>query len=227
MSPSRYLNADLVSRARRFWWAAVGLAVLVALLSGIEFAATPRHYSTTQTVRVVVLPVSGSAQMDTSSLTDAAARSISSPTTLGAPAFATAVLSHISANEQARDHLSPTAIATALAATHQGASVALTATRATPKAAQDLLAAALDALQDPSFDASLAAQAGTADDSTVRIQADAAASPVDRTPGEEGAALILLFERIVFGLIAAALVLLAVTVIVPSLSEAPVSATGA
>jgi hypothetical protein len=225
LSPLRYLEHARVRRARRYWQTGLALAALVTLLAAAQFALAPRHYTATQDLRVVVLAVPGAPATDAAALSASLARDLSSSSTLSTPALATAILARIADDEQARQHVTLASIESALSATHRGSIVSLSATWTSAQVAQDMLAAAVAALQSQPR----AAQDTTppqATQATVRLQANAAASAATRTPSEESSLLALLLGRFVLGLLAGALLPFALALAMPSTLVEPIPAAG-
>jgi hypothetical protein len=217
VSPSPYLDSALVRHARRYWLAGLALIAVVTLVSAAQLIRAPRHYTATQELRVAVLAVPGAPATDAATLADSAARNLSSPSTLSAPALATTILAHISAGEQAQQHFTALSVGSALSASHHGPTVSLSATWTSAQGTQDVLAAAVAALQaQPPF-----SQEATPLQATERLQADAPAPAAARTPGEESSMLALLFGRLVLGLLAGVLLPFALALLISSVPAEP------
>jgi hypothetical protein len=204
---------------RRFWPAALALAAFVALVASLQFVTAPRHYTASQELRVSLLGTPGGLDAaGTAAQAGTLARTLSSAAVMASPQLASAVLGQISATEQERQHMSDAAIAAALSATHSDGTVTLAATWTSPAGADEILAAAVNALERG--DAVQSALGPTA--FSARVQATGAPNPATRTPGEPSAYWATLLARVALGLAAAALLPFALARILPPRSaDAP------
>jgi hypothetical protein len=206
---------------RRFWPAALTLALLVALGASVQFVTAPHHYTASQELRVGALatsiPSPSAQESDPVAQAGTVARALSSQGVLASPQLARAILAHVSAAEQASQRMSVSAVAAALSATHSEGIITLSALWASPSGAEEILAAAVDTLQhDAALLASLAPSAVSA-----RLQAVAPASPATRAAGEESGAWATLLTRLALGVVAALLLPYALAWVVPAAVSAP------
>jgi hypothetical protein len=143
--------------------------------------------------------------------TGAVARTLASPNVLTAPQLAGAILLHFSDAEHRLQHMSVPAIAASLSATHSEGSVVLSVLWTSPAGANEILTAAVDVLQqDRVVRATLAPTTVAA-----RLETEAPADLATRTPGEESDATATLLTKLLLGLVAAALLPYALTLIWP------------
>jgi len=212
---------SLLAVIRRFRWASAALALLVLLAAAAQYAASPRVFVAARELRVAVVP--GTAPGSRDDATDAAARGLTTPAFLASDALANAILAGLPSGERERQGATLPAIAGALSATHAGASVTLVARWATATGAEEILAAAIAALQR---EPALLPSPATAGD-TVRVQAVGAATPATPAADREEAARQTLLYRIVLGLLAAPLLPFALAWLAPARLAPARSATGA
>lgn len=191
----RHDTASLVARSARYWVVSAALVVFVTAASAMQFALAPRHYVATQQLQVVVLPTTGAPE-DVSPV----ARALVDPALLDSPRLAADVLARIPANEEISDDMSAEALRGALSASHNGASVRLSASWTSRAGAEAILDAAVDALQS---DGSLLPSIVTSE--SVRVQTVGTASPATRSTVEADAATQTLVQRILMALLAALL----------------------
>jgi hypothetical protein len=200
---------------RRFWWASVAVVLVVAIGATAQYLRAPRDFVATQELQVAVLvgdqgnqgnqgnqgaPTADAAAQQASVL----ARDLSSSAALSSPALATAILAGLPSGESARLHASAPAVESALSATHNGMVVTLSAQWPTAKGANELVAAAVAALQqNPALLAQLSPL--TFATGAARVQVSAPATPAVHVAAQEAAARDALLTRIAMGLLAALL----------------------
>jgi hypothetical protein len=197
---------------RRFWPAALALGLFIALAATAQFITMPRHYTASQQLRVGVLAIPAVA--DSSQVADAGAvaRTLTSSDVLAAPQLAGAIRAHFSAAERARQHMSLSALAASLSATHSEGSIVLSVLWKSPAGANEILAAAVDVLQnDTAVRAALAPSTISA-----RLETEAPVLSAMRAPDEEAAAATTLLIRLLLGLVAAVLLPYALAVVWPA-----------
>ncbi len=198
---------------RRFWPVALALGLCIALAAAVQFVTFPRHYTASQQLRVGVL-TSPAAALDGSQVADAGAvaRTLTSQDVLAAPQLAGAILAHFSAAEQTRQHMSVSAVEASVSATHSEGTIVLSVFWTTPAGADEILAAAVDVLQQ-----NRAVRIALAPTTiSARLQTEAPALPATRAPGEETAAAATLLTRLILGLVAAALLPYALALVCPA-----------
>lgn len=186
----------LLALFARYWIVSTALVVFVVAASVAQVVLAPRHYVVTQQLQVVVFASTGAPE-------DAGpvARALVDPVLLTSPRLATDILARISTDQALRDEMSAPALQDALAATHSGAGVTLSATWTSQAGAEAILVAAVDALQT---DGSLLPSSLT--DGSVRVQTVGVASPAARSAVEADAAVQTLIQRILLAMAAALLV---------------------
>jgi hypothetical protein len=208
---------------RRFWAAALALAAFVALVASVQFIMAPRHYTASQELRVSLLDTPGGVDAaSTAAQAGALARTLSSAAILASPRLANAILGQISSTEQARQQMSGTGVAAALSATHSDGLVTLAATWTSQVGADEILAAAVNALERGE---AIQAVIGPGEFSA-RVQAASPPNPAIRTPGGSSVYWGTLLTRVVLGLAAAVLLPFALARILPGgPGDAPSPAT--
>ena len=181
----------------RYWIANAALLVFIVAAALVQFARAPQDYVATQQLRVVIFATGSNNATNAAPDAASLATALADPSVLSSPRLASDMLAGLPPDMA---DVSATALQGVLAGGASGATLSLSATWSSSQGANELLSAAVAALQT---DASLLPSSAAND--LVRILPVAPASPATRSTAQADALDQTLIQRILMALVAAAL----------------------
>ena len=192
----------------RYWIASAALLVFIVAAALVQFARVPREYVATQQLHIVIFTTGSNNATNAAPDAASLATTLADPSILSSPRLASDMLAGVPPDMA---DVSASALQGALAGGASGATLSLSATWSSPQGANELLSAAVTALQT---DASLLPSSAAND--SVRILPGAPANPATQSTAQADALDQTLIQRILMALVAACLLPFVLAALLPA-----------